>query len=408
MQTVLVRRNLPGRRDPRSLWTSSVATLKAGSRTVDACTMAGDVGGEHTSNGPRFASPEMTSVRPASSDEWDRIWASARCATYFHSREWAEVWERTSGSKLRPGPLLVQFAGGDTALLPLVVRVTCVGLVKSYQSSVAGTYGGWLAEKSLSDANARALAGFMVRRFGRLDWRLNPLDDQALKSGFPVHALDTTQMVDLREGMVAVERRWSKGHRAAAKQARRAGVAIRRASSRSDWQAYDSIYRDSLTRWGDRATTEHPARLFEEFGKLESDRVQLWLAEFEGRTVAGALCLHGVEHISYWHGAAMADSFHLRPVHLLMFEVMRDACERGYTWFDFNPTGALEGVRAFKKSFGADAKDTPVVRLRPRWRRGIDALFGRRSRTDSKDPAETITHPIQGGGMEKRPWHTYS
>ena len=122
--------------------------------------MAGDVGGEYTSNGPRFASSEMTSVRPASSDEWDRIWALARCATYFHSREWAEVWERTSGSKLRPAPLLVQFAGGDTALLPLVVRVTCGGLVKSYLSSVAGTYGGWLAEKSLSDANARALAEF--------------------------------------------------------------------------------------------------------------------------------------------------------------------------------------------------------------------------------------------------------
>ena len=199
-------------------------------------------------------------------------------------------------------------------------------------------------------------------------------------------------MVDLRGGLVDVERRWSKGHRAAAKQARRAGVAIRRASSRADWQVYDAIYRDSLIRWGDSATTEHPARLFEEFSKLESDRVNLWLAEFEGKAVAGALCLHGVEHISYWHGAAMADSFHLRPVHLLMFEAMRDACERGYTWFDFNPTGGLEGVRAFKKSFGVEVKDTPVVRLRPRWRRGVDAWLGRRSQTAVVDPAKTDAH----------------
>ncbi len=58
---------------------------------------------------------------------------------------------------------------------------------------------------------------------------------------------------------------------------------------------------------------------------------------------------------------------------------------------DFNPTGALEGVRAFKKSFGVEVKDTPVVRLRPRWRRGFDRWFGRRSHTDSKDAAETIT-----------------
>ena len=105
-----------------------------------------------------------SSVRPASSDEWDRIWASARYATYFHSREWAEVWERTSGSTLRPAPLLVQFPSGATALLPLVVRVRCGGLVKSYLSSVAGTYGGWLAAKPLSDADARALAEFMVRQ----------------------------------------------------------------------------------------------------------------------------------------------------------------------------------------------------------------------------------------------------
>ncbi len=77
------------------------------------------------------------------------------------------------------------------------------------------------------------------------------------------------------------------------------------------------------------------------------------------------------------HGAALEDYFTLRPVNLLLYEAIKHACEEGYAWFDFNPSGGHEGVRAFKRSFGTESRPSPVV-IRRDWRLSIiDAVAGR-------------------------------
>jgi lipid II:glycine glycyltransferase (peptidoglycan interpeptide bridge formation enzyme) len=67
-----------------------------------------------------------------------------------------------------------------------------------------------------------------------------------------------------------------------------------------------------------------------------------------------------------WHGATIGTYFNLRPVNLLYYEVIKTACKKGYIWFDFNPSAGLEGVKAFKERFGAQALKCPIVKLRPR------------------------------------------
>jgi hypothetical protein len=48
-------------------------------------------------------------------------------------------------------------------------------------------------------------------------------------------------------------------------------------------------------------------------------------------------------------------------VNLLMLEIMRDACERGAHWYDFNPSGYGPGVTNFKKKFRPRELDCPLV-----------------------------------------------
>ena len=60
-----------------------------------------------------------------------------------------------------------------------------------------------------------------------------------------------------------------------------------------------------------------------------------------------------------------------------MYEAIKDASERGITWFDFNPSGGHEGVWDFKKGFGAQAMPAPVVRIRPLWRRLAGGVVGK-------------------------------
>jgi CelD/BcsL family acetyltransferase involved in cellulose biosynthesis len=102
--------------------------------------------------------------------------------------------------------------------------------------------------------------------------------------------------------------------------------------------------------------------LFKEMFERYSPDVKLWLAVCYGKIIAGALCFYSKHHVAYWHGAAYSDYFKLRPVNLLMYEAIRHACEQGYSWFDFNPSGGHEGVKAFKRSFGTQEVLCPVVK----------------------------------------------
>jgi len=180
---------------------------------------------------------------------------------------------------------------------------------------------------------------------------------------------DTTHMLALGDGFDAIFRGWSKGHAAAARQAKRAGVIVQQASSLEEWKEYYSVYQDSLMRWGSRASSRYDWPFFELCASQESPWVRLWLARFDHKVIAGALCFYSPRHVVYWHGAALADHFRLRPVHWLLHEAIRHACESGYEWFDFNPSGGHAGVAAFKKSFGATEFPCPVLyRLTPSFR----------------------------------------
>jgi lipid II:glycine glycyltransferase (peptidoglycan interpeptide bridge formation enzyme) len=97
----------------------------------------------------------------------------------------------------------------------------------------------------------------------------------------------------------------------------------------------------------------YPYVLFTNIHERGGENVRLWLVKKDGDVAAGACVFYHNQHAVYWHGA-MAERFsELRPANLLHFEIIRDACQRGFRWYDFNPSGPNEGVVRFKDSFGA-------------------------------------------------------
>jgi len=291
-------------------------------------------------------------VRTATPDEWDELWGSCSYGTYFQSREWAEIWEEYTTGKIRPLPIMVAFSDGIEALWPLSVNRRYKGLIREYQSSPGGTVGGWLSVDSLTLEHAGLLARYFLKKYHHFIWRLNPYDSHVNQLGLEVSVEDETQAIDLKLGFDAVFKSWSKGHRSAVKKAAREGVWVRRASSLEDWREYYRIYRRSLMRWGEKATSQYGWELFECFVNRASSNVQLWLSVYDETIVAGALCFYAKNHVVYWHGAALDDYFSIRPVNHLISEIVKELCESGCRWFDFNPSGGHDGVRAFKKSFG--------------------------------------------------------
>jgi hypothetical protein len=319
------------------------------------------------------ASLSIINVRLASLSEWDMIWRECVYSTYFHSREWAEIWSRYTKGKMFLTPFLIEFSDGKKALLPFScmqrdsMSSILMGTRRLYVSSPECTYGGWLSADNLDDNHAILLLNLIKKKFGNLFWRLNPYDDIASKSDIRISDEGETHAINLEKGFDTVFSNMSKGHRSAVKQAIRSGVSIRIATSLEDWQEYFRVYEASVSRWGDRLlNVKYSWDLFHQIFKRNSPYVELWLSVHQDRVISGALCFHTKRHYVYWHGASLETYFNFRPVNLLLYEVLKKACEKKYTWFDFNPSGRLEGVKAFKERFGAQVLRCPIVILKPR------------------------------------------
>lgn len=303
-------------------------------------------------------------ISPATSVQWDSIWRECNYATYFHSREWAEIWEKYTKGKLVPSPLLIKFSDGCRVIVPLSKERILKGIVHTHISSPAGTYGGWISADVITENHAILLTNYLMAKVDNLIWRINPIDALAVKSEVIINKEDETHVIDLSVGFEAIHQDWTNGSFPVVRKVRKArdhGVSIRLAESEDDWLSYFQVYEESLVRWGDKATTQYSLDFFEEIYSLKSNHVNLWLALYNNKIIAGALCFYAKNHVVYWHGAALGEYFNLRPVNLILYTAIKDACTNGYLFFDFNPSGGLEGVKKFKRSFGAKSLPSNVV-----------------------------------------------
>jgi peptidoglycan pentaglycine glycine transferase (the first glycine) len=120
------------------------------------------------------------------------------------------------------------------------------------------------------------------------------------------------------------------------------------------------------------------------------DSAALLIAEFDGAIAAGAIVLqHGNEAIYMFGASSRAHQRHM-PSHLLQFEAMRWARERGCQWYDLwgipptdtppeetngsglNVRSGLWGVYRFKQGFGGEIVHYPGVFERPYYPRLIN------------------------------------
>ena len=279
------------------------------------------------SRSPTGILTRISHVRPATPSEWDEAWQHCEYATYFHSREWADIWQVYSKGRLRSRPR--SHLDSETerrASFPCRCAKTHKNLIRTYVSSPAGTFGGWISRERLSPAHARLLAAYLLHRCGTYTGESIP-DDELLRGvDVGTHEQDCTHALDLSAGFDTLAAEWASDHAAAMRNVRRArdaGVSIRRATSIEEWRRYYQVYEASLRRWGDRAHQRYKSELFLDMARRHSSHVRLWLAVYRGVIVAGALCLYAKRHVAYWHGAALEEYFEFRPVNLLMFEIAR-------------------------------------------------------------------------------------
>ena len=292
---------------------------------------------------------------PADAAAWDHAAAHHPGATWFHQRAWAEAWCAHFGGTNRAEAWTLRFTDSRAAVVAFTSYQPAGLPHRRLFLNPGGTYGGPLSAQPLHAEHHHACEHWLAQR-GEVVWRRPP----AAETGAPSDA-EPTHVFDLSRGAAHWEKVWRRnGLLRKARRSESAGVQIIDDAGPAARAQYHRLVTASAARWHPGTPHPYDAAFFDRLATLPG--VRLLRAVQNGHALAGAWLLGHRGHTVYWHGAADADAFALRPVNLLMLAIARTCLAHGDRWFDLNPSGGHAGAEAFKRSLGAEPWASPLTR----------------------------------------------
>jgi serine/alanine adding enzyme len=148
-----------------------------------------------------------------------------------------------------------------------------------------------------------------------------------------------------------------------AKQARRAGVRVRRASSREDVLEFHRLYDLTMKRRHAEGRYRFPPDYFLAFHETMAENACIFLAEVLGRAVAGGLWVHDTDTVYWLFSAADIEDASARPVEAYVLEAIcwakREGKRRMVLGGGYQPD---DGLLRFKVKFSPLRAQFPVYK----------------------------------------------
>jgi lipid II:glycine glycyltransferase (peptidoglycan interpeptide bridge formation enzyme) len=297
----------------------------------------------------------MKILNPVPLDFWQEVAEACPWATFFHTPAWATIYAQTFPQYAIASRGFVMESGARV-VIPFLAEEKKKFLKREtkLKSIEPGVYGGIIADQEISPQEVAEIIRHILKMKstgGRIVG--NPFKEFTLPSQFKKKEL-FTQMVDLTSGFDGIWGRFSRGQKSNISQAQRKNITIRLAQSEQDIETYFAIYLQTVKRWGKKTAAEYPQDLFLNLYRKNDPHIRFYLAEKDGRNVAGIIVLAWAKNLIYWHGCSLDEALKDYPNNLLHYAVIKWGCENGYTCYDMGPSMDMEGVVRFKSSFGAE------------------------------------------------------
>ncbi|MEI7554523.1 GNAT family N-acetyltransferase [Candidatus Chlorohelix sp.] len=301
--------------------------------------------------------PGMLQKTIATNEEWDSLASECDNATFFHTREWAELWETYTGGKLKAEAEILTLTDATRVLIPFSVGKSfkqpffqyLTYPIWTYLSSFIGTYGGWISTRPLTPEQHKTVWD-RVSTYNTMLCQ-NPFDTSLAEANLDWNYPGFTQAIDLEPGFDSYLKNVGKEFRRLLRVAREAGITVERSNAPEDWEACYQIYTASTTQWGNKLLgKEYKRELFDLLSKLDPEKMQLWVARYEGKVIYATVCFYYKQIVHCWLGVGLKEYYRLNQVKLADTAILEDACKRGYRWYDLGPSGGLEGVVNYKSS----------------------------------------------------------
>jgi FemAB-related protein (PEP-CTERM system-associated) len=319
--------------------------------------------------------PEAKLLSDADRVRWDEYVLSHTDATFFHRVGWKDVIERAFGH--RTYFFFTEQNGAITGILPLAeIRSRLFGNTLTslpfcaYGGIVADNEAAWkvLDGKALSLAQSLKVDALEYRGLSAQhpDWHTKDLYVTFRKKILP----------DVEQNLNAIPRK----QRAMVRKGIKAGLF---SEQDDDVERFFKVFADNVHRHGTPTQSKRYFRILRDvFGK---DCSVMSILK-DGKVVSSVMSFHFRNEILPYYAGDMPEARDLAANDFKYWELMRRACESGYTLFDYGRSKVGTGPYHFKKNWGFEpqplyyenylvkAKTVPEVNpLNPKYRLFIAA-----------------------------------
>jgi lipid II:glycine glycyltransferase (peptidoglycan interpeptide bridge formation enzyme) len=290
---------------------------------------------------------------------WSQLLAG-HGAHFFQTPEWLACLRRNEKSMA----VLTFFEG----------RVVASSVVRRRSVPVAGK-GIYIVERGPVSENATALEAHLqqlVELCGKdaVAIRISPYEAESDRDeteatlgkwgwkivGGTSYLYDATVTVDLGQDIEAIRRAFRRSLRTQINKARKAGIQVRNNVGSAEFSAFVREFNAMARRRGLAPIQEEIAEELESLNGKPGG-AQLFVCEYQGEQVAGALMIPAADRIIYrWGYSSEAEAHRQLPLsHALHWEAMQWARENGYPFYDFGgyweERGDEDPINRFKTGF---------------------------------------------------------
>jgi len=201
------------------------------------------------------------------------------------------------------------FEDGVRAIFP-IVRISSGGFFTKRdraKSSAFGEYGNIVSEKELSSQQQALIYKSLKDMNVKLRVCTNPFSKYILPPEFKQKE-SFTQVLSLDRGVESVYKNFTKKARQSCTKAERLGVSVR-PIEKSEVKAYFDIYAETISRWGKKTIFSYPEEIFHNIAEIAGDRAKIWVAEKEGKMIAGLVAFYWNGIVHAWQAAGLREYF---------------------------------------------------------------------------------------------------
>ncbi len=298
-------------------------------------------------------------IDPLHDQRWNAFVDSHRYGSIYHHSSWLRVIRETYG-QLQPKALVIEDAQANIiSAVPFCIvksRFTGTRIVSLPFTSYCDPLVSGREDCSLL---LDGIFGLMTSLNGtgpyyelRVFRSVGDVDDARLKK----NSYHKIHVLSLEGGLEKIARAFHKDCvRKSIRKARRSGVTVRIAQREDDLRDYYHMHAQTRKRLG---FPIQPYRFFTNMWHVMGDRLSLFVAELDGRPIAGLITFTYRDTMSMEHIGSDPAFLSARPNHLLYYKAIETACDQGCRYADFGKTTIdNSGLLDFKRRWGADMYD---------------------------------------------------